>query len=111
MHRVPAAVAACCDRQAGTENFGALFGNLKGHLFEPMIARFLTARGYQVRLGWKVAGGSNGYGVDIFGERSGRGVIVERKGHRRDVPVTRAQLEKHFKERAPACRHILLGSR
>jgi hypothetical protein len=103
----PIAFAAAFD---DLQNSGTLFGSLKGTLFELLVSYYFQARGYRCRMAWDITDGRRSYDVDILASLNREAVIVECKGIGRDKVVPYKDVKRHFVERCPVARSLLLKS-
>jgi hypothetical protein len=102
----------------GFENFQGLFGQLKGKLFELLMAYFHQRRYQETKLAWQIdnstVDGSTGkktafqqFDVDITAFQDAEAVLVECKGIKIDGQVEEGEVSKHFTRRLPLARSIL----
>jgi hypothetical protein len=84
----------------GFENFQGLFGQLKGKLFELLMAYFHQRRYQETKLAWQ-------FDVDITAFQDAEAVLVECKGIKIDGQVEEGEVSKHFTRRLPLARSIL----
>lgn len=95
----------------GLENFGSLFGNLKGDLFELIVAYLFQKRGYNCRLGWQVrAVNGDEFDVDVQAIKTNELSVIECKGYRNNVHVSEAEARQHFLHRFPTARDAALSN-
>jgi hypothetical protein len=90
----------------GLENYAGLFGNLKGKLFELLVAYVFQSRTSNARLGWEIERDDQSYDVDVFAVLNTRSWAVECKGVKSTVTVPNGEVVRHFSERVPLARHI-----
>ena len=103
----PAAFAQAFE---GLENFGSIFGNLKGKLFEILIGYYYEQSGFKCQLGWKISNEAIPFDVDVFATRTSEAVFVECKGLRSSKTVPHEDVKRHFQQRTPAARAVALTS-
>jgi len=106
---------------SGLENFGGLFGNIKGKLFEIMMAYLLTRQGYEnVELARNVPPNrkrqfdENGIKIpdldlDVYGNLGSEAIFLECKACAENIVVEDGEIEKHFLERTPRMRDFLIA--
>lgn len=88
---------------AGTVDDFGLIGNLKGTLFEFLIALAWKAEGYDVKQQKIVRRmPDDEYEIDIVAIRSGRCKLIECKGHHATYRETQEELSRHFENRCEA---------
>jgi hypothetical protein len=101
----------------GFENFQGVFGQLKGKLFELLMAYFFQRHFSDTRLGWQIDNSEfpddrkkevQEFDVDIAAFQDADAVIVECKGIKMDGEVAEGEVVKHFTKRLPLARRILL---
>jgi hypothetical protein len=125
----------------GFDSFKGLFGDLKGKMFELLVAYYLQRRGLDIRLGWLIRPDwvssdvqaeelesesadlnesdeepanvttSEQLDVDILATTSSEALFVECKGIKSGKEVDPAEINKHFRMRIPLGRRILLTER
>lgn len=100
----------------GFENFGGIFGNLKGSLFEILIGYYAAKKGYEgIQLGLKIPseelGKGNDLDLDVLGKNNKEAVFFECKGISKESEVDPAEVRKHFQVRTPLARKVLLGEK
>ena len=111
----------------GFENFQGVFGQLKGKLFELLMAYFFQRRFSDTLLGWQINdsdiqnqatdeennknSGIQEFDVDIAAFQDTEAVIVECKGIKMDGDVEEGEVSKHFTRRLPLARRLLLDEK
>lgn len=92
----------------GAANFGSLFGNLKGQLFELLVAHLYATRGYTIRLSWRVKEtATQEFDVDVLATLPNEALVIECKGYAAGKVVPPEEVRRHFERRGPAARHAL----
>lgn len=93
------------------DNFPGLFGNLKGTLFELVVAYVFHRRTGNTRLGWEITGEHQAFDVDVFATNNSRSSAVECKGIKAQAIVPDGEVRRHFQRRVPLARSIAFSDR
>lgn len=104
----PEKIAEALDQ---ADSFGDLLGNMKGQLFELLIAYYVSRDGFgSLHLGKKIPQGtnpSNKYELDVMGIKNRSAVFFECKGIKKGNAVDHEEVKKHFQKRTPSARDYI----
>jgi hypothetical protein len=95
----------------GLDSFSGPFGNLKGTLFELLIAYLFHRRTGNSRLAWEIKDDHHTYDVDVFASHNTQAYAVECKGIKADAVVSNGDVQRHFRYRLPLARHLAFAER